>query len=108
MAEGAQGGGEAKPRRLLMDDFWVKVQHKTFGKWVSMHLGKRGIPPVTELDQAFKVGWVLVVFGAHRLNAGLFLGWFEVDCFVGSFVSENFPIQIREEPKNPYSTNAKR
>jgi len=61
MAEAGAQGGAGKPRRLLMDDFWVKVQHKTFGKWVSMHLGKRGIPPVTELDQAFKDGLKLIV-----------------------------------------------
>ena len=53
MADGDEG--KAKPRRLLMDDFWVKVQHKTFGKWVSMHLAKKGIPAVANLDQELKV-----------------------------------------------------
>jgi len=43
-----------------MDDGWVKVQHKAFGRWVSMHLAKKNIEAVTQLDQDLQDGLKLI------------------------------------------------
>eukprot|EP00005_Dracoamoeba_jomungandri_P013945 CAMPEP_0174270810 /NCGR_PEP_ID=MMETSP0439-20130205/45801_1 /TAXON_ID=0 /ORGANISM="Stereomyxa ramosa, Strain Chinc5" /LENGTH=1886 /DNA_ID=CAMNT_0015360381 /DNA_START=45 /DNA_END=5705 /DNA_ORIENTATION=- len=46
--------------RLLMDDAWVHVQHKTFTKWVNMHLSKHGGKQVQDLETGFEDGTSLV------------------------------------------------
>mmetsp|Transcript_2449 Transcript_2449/g.5806 ORF Transcript_2449/g.5806 Transcript_2449/m.5806 type:complete len:1868 (-) Transcript_2449:74-5677(-) len=42
-------------KRMLMDDSWVKIQKKTFTKWVNMHLQKKGMK-IEELESGFESG----------------------------------------------------
>jgi hypothetical protein len=56
--------------KRVLDDSWVRIQKKTFTKWLNTHLKTRGLS-ISELETAFENGIVLIALCEILSNTSL-------------------------------------